>query len=136
MVVLIEQLSHPCLLVRRIERRWRNVAYLYWLAVEGPQKWADITFIIQPGAQPLIVAARHELARHFAMRGRQWLEEMKDARVANRPGYKHDDKCEREQRPGNKDAREREARWQSEPPMQLVWSSAFRRAFLFPGQPA
>src|SRR5258706_10478464 len=101
MIVLIEQRRDLSLLFRRIECRGWHVVNVYWIAVERPQKRADITFIIQPRTHPLKVSTRNELARHLAVRGRQGLEEMKHARVANSPGDEHEHECEGEQHPGD-----------------------------------
>ena len=54
--------------------------------VQRPQQRLGVLAIVDPGSQPHEVAQGDELSRHLAMSGRQWLEHMKFAPVANSPG--------------------------------------------------
>ena len=94
MIVLFQQRRDPVFLVFGIKRLGRNLIQLDVIAVERPEEGANENFVVEPGAKPGVVSARHEFTGHFTMRRRQRLKQMKQARVANRPGHEHEDECE------------------------------------------
>src|SRR6266852_6660635 len=102
MIVFFQQRGDSILLFLGIECLRRHVIHDDWIAVERPQQRPDVPFVIEPRSQPRIITAWHELAGHLAVRGRQRLEAMKDAGVANRPGREDEYKSKRENRAGGK----------------------------------
>src|SRR6266853_496035 len=106
MIVAVEQSGDARALVFGSESGVWNVVDRNRLVVEIPEHRPDVARVVNPRPQPHKVAALHKLAGHLGVRGRERLEEMKDARVADRPGHEHEHEGRREERTVQSCARE------------------------------
>src|SRR5882724_12351523 len=104
MVVFIKQRSHALFLVRGIESVIRNFIDFDWRFIKRPKHRSNVTPVIDPGAQPGQVSARHKFTRHLGVRWRQRLKKVEYAIVANGPGNQHQTEGQRKDRPQKRSA--------------------------------
>src|SRR5947209_2927955 len=97
MIVAIKESGHTRAFVFGIEGGCWNLVHSYRIGVHVPEHRTDVPLVVKPRSQPHVIALRHKLAGHLTVRGRERLEEMKDALVAYGPGKQHEDEGEGEE---------------------------------------